>query len=306
MLLQASAQRHSEPPVLMNTTTTNATLFDADGCPTTDPNLAFNDNDHCATNAVSAHRVCVGNLPDDVADGEKEVYFMRHAIPGCCMDCGLVGEGKAQCKGMKTHNRLLMDGALSENHSVEVVFSSPAARAIETAAEVFGGTNATFQISTLLVEKIPFTHCRGCGEDVVRRMESDSLRDSYYEIFGAQPWTEVDEHRVQSEQPWKDWHKDAGGRVEKFTELLRNRPEKRIAVVSHFHFLGSFGKELGMSCMEMGLLVVKGALDSKGHWRRISEASCQGRRRRWAYGNYRRQVPAMEEAEEGVQTEEDA
>merc|ERR1711879_7654 len=91
--------------------------------------------------------------------------------------------------------------------------------------------------------------------------------------------------------PWSEHHKL---RKESFTKALSRRPEKRFVIVSHFYFMKHMDT-LGLGCMGMGETVARTSLDRTGRWQMLSESTCNGRRRRWAYGNYQRQRDAQQE-----------
>lgn len=280
MLIQAATLRHPEPPA-------HATkLLDTDGCPASDPHLAYNGN--CTSGVVQAvrERLCTPAKHD-----EKEVYFLRHAEPECCQDCGLNDNGIAQCEGLKANNKLLKDGPLSSSKRVQVVYTSPATRAMETAFRVFSDAGTEFRIDRLLAEAHPFSHNFSEGERVINTMNRTELLEPYRRLFGED--SEGHSEWMMGEEPWKQWDLEPEKRAANFTRYLLKQKEKRIAVVTHFFMLGKWNPtELGMKCMEMGQVVVKAAVSKTGAWRLISEASCQGRRRRWPWGNYNRQVQA--------------
>mmetsp|Transcript_95946 Transcript_95946/g.298755 ORF Transcript_95946/g.298755 Transcript_95946/m.298755 type:complete len:312 (-) Transcript_95946:28-963(-) len=271
-LVQASAQRHVQPPAVG---LANGTLRDEDGCPTSDPREVFYGFNSSGGEEGEGAGSCGFGADRRSQSGEREVYFLRHAQPVCCRDCGLDGSGAKQCSGLKAHNRLLVDGALSKEAPVEVVYASPATRALETALRIFGDSGAPFVIEPRLVEAHGYSQSRHNVEEVIRQQRHPELQEQFDRIFPP------------PESQWDHLSGDPEGRVKSFTTGLLERPETRIAVVAHFHLLNTFPK-LGMGCMEMGGVVVKASLASNGTWRLLSEGSCQGRRRRWSYGNYRR------------------
>jgi len=278
-LVQALTQRHrKEVQVVANGT---AAMFDVDGCPVTDAKQAY--VGACGRPDAKKHVQalegrCGDSMQNELREGEKMVYFMRHASPTCCADCGLADTGRGQCRGLKANNKLLLHGPLSASQPVEIVYTSPATRAMETGIRIFGDTGAPFVIDTRLVENQPFSHCRSCEQELLEQtIDHPELLEQWHALFPN-----------RFLKTWSDWHKNPPGRVDNFTKHLLQRPERHIAVVAHFMLLGSF-HELGMGCMSMGKTVVQGALQSDGKWRRVSEDSCQGRRRRWGdWGNYRR------------------
>lgn len=273
-LLQASAHRQLEPPAALS----NETMLDASGCSVTDPRQAFHGCPESSLRRDADHS-CGG---DALLTGEKAVYFMRHATPHCCPDCGLMDEGVEQCKGLKEHNNLLLN--LSKANTTLFVYSSPATRTMETALRIFGDTDAQFKIEPLLAETYPFVHDGRNGEKVINASKREELLEPYRALF--------------RDGTWAKWHESPEDRVKAFTRAALFRPEKSIVVVSHFHFLANFPAQMAMGCMQMGESIILGTLTRGGKWRRVSDGSCEGRRRRWNYGNYRRLVTADSNDEE--------
>mmetsp|Transcript_18953 Transcript_18953/g.59590 ORF Transcript_18953/g.59590 Transcript_18953/m.59590 type:complete len:342 (+) Transcript_18953:26-1051(+) len=208
----------------------------------------------------------------------KEIYFMRHAEPKCCVDCGLGPSGREQCEGLKANNTMLRDGLLSSDPSkqVQVIFTSPATRALETAVRLFGEINAPMVIDYRLVEIYGFNVASQCTSCVQRVLQETNRTDIWPQ------WRLKKEDPVQSNLVSTQ---DSNVRIAKFKHMLMNRPEERIAVVSHHVLLDNFG--LGMTCMNMGETIIKVGLSSEG-WFALSPSSCASRRRRWPYGNFRR------------------
>mmetsp|Transcript_49300 Transcript_49300/g.152313 ORF Transcript_49300/g.152313 Transcript_49300/m.152313 type:complete len:319 (+) Transcript_49300:88-1044(+) len=255
-----------------------AWAVDVDGCrvPPGDPRAY---DGACAAGAFrrEVEGACEVRMSEPESD-EKEVYFLRHARPECCFDCGLEVLGRQQCEDLKTNNHLLTEGPRSVAQRVQVVFMSPTTRTMETALRIFGDLNVSMVIDGKLVEFSPHSPCVQCAETMLSKSQHPELVEQYRSFLAS---NEAEMNTTMDTT--------APSRVQAFKQQLLERPEQRIVVVAHFGLLGQF-RELGMNCMEMGETIMETELDASGRWYQLTESSCGGRRRRWMYGNLQKKV----------------
>jgi len=258
--------------------------FDLDGCPADRAYveaLKANVGGACGSSGTGLVRRVDCALSVRRKTGEakmKEIYFMRHAQPKCCADCGLDRNGIEQVEGLKAYNLLLREGPLSNDSSkrAQIVYMSPMTRTMETAVRIFGDAGIPMVIDHRLVESSSFTGvptpwCKKC----VMKMCLEQGRMDLYDEYERLTLDEKEGYTLSAQDP--------NVRIAKFVHHLMHSPEDRIVVVSHHILLDNF--RLGMSCMNMGETILKFGLSEDG-WYAMSPLSCADRRRRWQYGNY--------------------
>jgi len=254
------------------------TSFDRDGCPAP---KGYDQAHHqaCSQAALQQVNICGSSAlmrERDEPRPRKKVYWLRHALPDCCEDCGLQLQGIQACDGLRVNSTMLRKGPRSVEHRAEVIYTSPATRTMETALRVFGDLNVSFVVDRNLVETCCYKPHPELVQAMLTRMGRLDLLFKYNALF------------LDAGMPVEAWVHGAEVRLKRFTRQLLQRPEERIVVVTHHMLMNTLG--LGMNCMEMGETIMETELDASGRWYQLTESSCGGRRRRWMYGNLQKKV----------------
>ncbi|KNC81186.1 hypothetical protein SARC_06469 [Sphaeroforma arctica JP610] len=172
----------------------------------------------------------------------RQVWFVRHgqsesqyqskiaadsALPNVVIaDPDLSVMGRQQSDDLKRYILLLK---AETGRKVDLVVSSPLTRALSTATRALSRVeNGTSPVKVLASIRERSNRACDCGSS------TDELRQSFPAI----------DMRELPEDWWQCWHGDfqesvesVAKRAEEFTEWLRGRPEKTIAVFSHGNFL---------------------------------------------------------------------
>jgi len=152
----------------------------------------------------------------------KTVYLIRHgqsvdnaALVFQAADSPLSLAGKSQAE--------LLAKRVSKN-PFDVLISSPQPRALQTAAAITGATGKTPEIVDLFVERIKPMLIDG-------KPYSDEAATAIYNSWDDSLYTTG----LRAEDG--ENYDDIVGRADAALEFLRNRPEEKIVVVTHGHFL---------------------------------------------------------------------
>lgn len=185
------------------------------------------------------------------ADTAKLVHLVRHgqgyhnveaALYGAAaykkqslMDAHLDDTGKAQCIALGARIREI-------KLQVDVILVSPLTRTLQTASHMFAG-------STSAPRMVAIEMCREAhgGHPCDQRRPIRMLRTEFPHVDFSLVGTDDD-----------TWHnpdrretvREVSIRAEKFLQILRERPERNIMVVSHGVFLETFLNRCGLFCTD--------------------------------------------------------
>lgn len=219
---------------------------------------------------------CTSPLLESRPQGEKLVYFVRHAeakhnLPGLKgalatmyeTDVDLTSTGELTAKRISRDP--LLAAALSHNESarVQLIISSPLRRAMRTALDAFGGAEPPIPLefdADLREKGNHQAHLgdRGKGATMLRELHQTDLMVKYLRL--PEGWTN---------SSYPEETETMNKRFQQFTKTLLARPEQRIIVVSHGRIM-----EHNLGLKPDNCAVLPFGLSAEGAWRSLVPSQC--------------------------------